>query len=92
MATLSFPEARRQFDSLPSQLERDPDTPVVITEGGKQVMVVLSWERYESLLETSEIRKDRELIQAIEKGIQEIKEGRGVSWKDAQRRLGWDRL
>ncbi len=89
MATLPLSEARRHFDLLPDRLSADPEQEVVITEDGRPTMVVLSWDRYESLRETDEVRRDRALTDAIRQGVQEIEEGRGLRWDEAKRRLGW---
>ncbi len=89
MATIPFAQVQRRLDRLPDRLRADPDQEVVITEDGLPTMVVLSWDRYESLLETDEIQRDEVLMRALRKSVQEIEQGEGLFWEEAKRHLGW---
>ncbi|MDM9385217.1 type II toxin-antitoxin system Phd/YefM family antitoxin [Chlorogloeopsis sp. ULAP01] len=53
---LTITEARQHLLNLPDELK---DEPVIITKHGKPVMAALSFEQYESLLETLSILGDR---------------------------------
>ncbi len=52
-------------------------------------MVLISWDRYESLIETEEIQRDAALMDAIEKGVREISVGNDVPWDEARKQVGW---
>ncbi|MEH2389260.1 MAG: type II toxin-antitoxin system Phd/YefM family antitoxin [Nostoc sp.] len=59
---LSITEARRQLLDLPDELK---DEPVIITKHGKPVMAALSFDQFESLLETLAILSDREFAHQL---------------------------
>ncbi|MEM9542734.1 MAG: type II toxin-antitoxin system Phd/YefM family antitoxin [Cyanobacteria bacterium P01_E01_bin.42] len=64
------------------------EEPIAIVENGKPVMIALSYELYESLLETLEILSDAEFSAQLKAGIQEDREGKRVSWEEAKKQLG----
>lgn len=83
---LTITEARKQLLGLPDQLT---DEPIIITKHGKPVMVTISYEQMESLLETLEILGDKELSNQLKEGIQQDKEGKTIDWEEAKAKLGW---
>ena len=83
---LTITEARKQLLGLPDKLT---DEPIIITKHGKPVMVTISYEQMESLLETLEILGDKEFSTQLKEGIQQDKEGKTVSWSEARAKLGW---
>ena len=83
---LTITEARKKLLDLPDELT---DEPIIITKHGKPVMVTISYEQMESLLETLEILGDREFSTQLKEGIQQDKEGKTVSWSEAKAKLGW---
>ncbi len=83
---LTITEARKKLLSLPDELT---DEPIIITKHGKPVMVTVSYEQMESLLETLEILGDKEFSSQLKAGIQQDKEGKTVSWSEAKAKLGW---
>ncbi len=83
---LTITEARKKLLGLPDELT---DEPIIITKHGKPVMVTISYEQMESLLETLEILEDREFSTQLKEGIQQDKEGKTVSWSEAKAKLGW---
>ncbi len=83
---LTITEARNKLLGLPDELT---DEPIIITKHGKPVMVTISYEQMESLLETLEILGDREFSTQLKEGIQQDKEGKTVSWSEAKAKLGW---
>ncbi len=83
---LTITEARKKLLGLPEELT---DEPIIITKHGKPVMVTISYEQMESLLETLEILGDKEFSSQLKAGIQQDKEGKTVSWSDAKAKLGW---
>ena len=88
MAAFTLDEVQRRIHQFADRFKADPEHEVVITDRGIPSMVLISWDRYESLVETEEVRHDAVLVDAIEKGSREIDEGKGLSWKEAQKKLG----
>ena len=60
----------------------EPSEEVVITRSGRPVAVVLSWAKYEGLLETLEVLGDRELSKQIELGLKEATSGMVLSHEE----------
>lgn len=83
---LTITEARKQLLGLPEKLT---DEPIIITKHGKPVMVTISYEQMESLLETLEILGDREFTTQLNQGIKQDREEKTVSWDEAKKKLGW---
>ncbi|MEM8718380.1 MAG: type II toxin-antitoxin system Phd/YefM family antitoxin [Cyanobacteria bacterium P01_G01_bin.39] len=83
---LNITEARKNFLSLPDELT---DEPIVITKHGKPVMVTVSYEQMESLLETLSILEDKEFSSQLSASIQQDQAGEKISWESAQEQLGW---
>ena len=83
---LTITEARKNLLNLPDELI---DEPIIITKHGKPVMVTVSYEQMESLLETIEILEDKEFSSQLSASIKQDKAGENVSWEDAKERLGW---
>ena len=83
--TMSIDEIRKHINRLPEQLSSSPEAgAVTVTRRGKPVLAVLSWEFYEAILETMEIMGDESLMDALRQGIQELQEGKGIPWDEAQ--------
>lgn len=82
---LSITEARRQLLDLPDELN---DEPVIITKHGKPVMAALSFEQYESLLETLSILSDRNFANQLQESIAQAERGETISWEEAKAKLG----
>jgi len=63
---------------------------VKVTRDGKPIMAILSWEMYESIMETLEVLGDAELMAAFRQGIKELAEGKIRPWKEVKKELGCD--
>ena len=86
---LAMAEARKQLPKLADTLEKHPEFGAVkITKRGKPVLAVLSWDLYESVVETMEIMSDPELMAAFRQGVKEMEEGKAIPWEQAKRELG----
>ncbi len=86
--TLPMVEARNRLSNLPEEFAQSPEMgAVAITRRGKPVLAVMSWELYESLIETMEIMSDPELMATLRKSIREIEEGKGIPWEIAREEL-----
>lgn len=82
-------DARKRLTSLPEEFAHAPELgAVAITRRGKPVLAVLSWDLYESLLETMEIMGDPELMKALRRGAQDIAAGRLAASDEVRRELG----
>ena len=89
--TRSIPiiEARNKLTALPEQFEREPGSgAVAVTRRGKPVLALLSWDLYESIVETLEILGDEKMMAALRQGIREAAAGKGIPWEKAKRKLG----
>lgn len=89
MQSLPMIEARERLTSLPEELEQDKELgAIAITRQGKPVLAVMSWELYESLVETLEIMSDPEAMAAFHQGVKEMKEGKSIPLEEVKRQLG----
>ncbi len=87
--TLPITEAREKLTTLVKKAHKQLDE-YIITVNGKPAAVLLSADEYESWKETNEILADPGLVKAIRQGEKEIAEGKGISWEQAKKDLGWD--
>ncbi len=83
---LSISEVRNNLTRFPKRLKDDPE-PVEITQRGKPVMALMSWDLFESLLETVEVMADEDAMKALRKSIRDIKEGRTYSTREVEKLL-----
>jgi antitoxin YefM len=79
-------DARRQLTKLPEKLEAKPAT-VAVTRRGKPVLAIMTWEDYQSIVETLEILSDDAAIERLRRSIKEVKEGKQIPWQQAKARL-----
>lgn len=80
-------DARHELTSLPEQLSVSHEA-VAVTRRGKPVLAILPWEEYEAIVETLEILSDEDLMRALRQGIREARQGKGIPWAQAKRKLG----
>jgi antitoxin YefM len=86
---LAMAEARKQLPQLADDLEKHPEIGAIkITRRGKPVLAVLSWDLYESVLETMEIMSDPELMADFRQGVKEMKEGKAIPLEQFKRDIG----
>lgn len=87
-ATMKITEARQKFTQFPKFFSRRPEVQAVEVEShGHPVMAVLSWEMYESLLETLEVMGDPKLMKMLRKSMQEADQGKTIPWETVKTRL-----
>ena len=79
MQSIPITEARNKFMRLPDQAAKDQV--IAVTRRNREVMAVMSWEMYEGL-------SDRELMNNLRKGVEDVKAGRTHSLSEAYERLG----
>ena len=76
------PALPKVVDSIASKMDR-----YVVTRHGKPVIVMLSIEDYEALMETLEILADKEAMTGIKQGISDMRKGKTRSWKEIKSSL-----
>lgn len=76
------PGLPRVVDRIDGRLDR-----YVVTRRGKPVVVMLSVDDYESLMETLDILADPEAMAGLRRGEGDLRRGRTRSWKDIRRSL-----
>jgi len=87
--TMGMIDARKRLTSLPEELAQSPDLgALAVTRRGKPVLAVLSWDLYESLLETLEVMGDPELMKALRRGVRDSAAGRLTASAEVKRELG----
>jgi len=77
------PELPKVIDRIDGKMDR-----YVVTKRGKPVVVMLSIEDYESLLETLDILADPDAMAGIRKGEADIRRGKTRSWASVKASLG----
>jgi PHD/YefM family antitoxin component YafN of YafNO toxin-antitoxin module len=60
----------------------------LITKHGKPVIVALSYDQFESLLETLEILSNREFATKLQESIAQGEQGETIRWEEAKAKLG----
>ena len=83
---LTTVDARRELTKLPEKLGANPAT-VVVTRRGKPVLAIMTWEDYQTILETMEILGDDKAVEQLCRSIREVREEKAIPWKDAKARL-----
>jgi antitoxin YefM len=83
---LTITEAQQQLPELPDELAVEP---AIITKDGKPVMIALSLQQFESLLETLEILSDREFMAQLREGIRQADTGETISLEQLKAELGF---
>ena len=88
MTQLTISEARKGLLDLPRKLARGPERTATITRHGRPVLVVMSSDLYESIVETLDVLSDPEMAAALRDSLVDLTHGRLVSHEEAARRLG----
>jgi prevent-host-death family protein len=85
--TMSLKDLR---PGLPKVIKRIDDRldRYVITKRGKPVVVMLSIDDYESLMETLDILADPKAMAGLKAGEADVRQGKTRSWEDVKRSLG----
>ena len=85
--TVSLKELRPELPKVIQRIDGRLDR-YVITKRGKPVVVMLSVEDYQSLMETLDLLADPEAMAGLRQGEQDIREGKTHSWKEIKASLG----
>jgi antitoxin YefM len=84
--TLSLKELRPGLPKVIERIDGKLDR-YIITKRGKPVVVMLSVEDYEALMETLDILADPEAMSSLRQGEQDIRKGKTRSWKEVKESL-----
>jgi prevent-host-death family protein len=84
--TLTLKQLRPALPKVVSQIDGKLDR-YVITKRGKPVVVMLSVEDYESLIETLDILADPKAMAGLRQGEEDIRKGKTHSWQKIRRSL-----
>ncbi len=86
VTTVSLKELRPELPKVIARINGKLDR-YVVTKHGKPVVVMLSIEDYESLMETLDILADPKAMADLRKGEEDIRKGRTRSWDDIKASL-----
>ena len=59
----------------------------IVTKREKPVVVMMSVDDYEGLMETLDILSDEETVKRIKRAEREIKQGKTISWEELKEKL-----
>ena len=82
---INITEAQKKLLEFPDNLD---DEPIIILEEGKPIITAMSYEQFESLMETLRILSDEAFRQNLEESMLQEKEGKTISWEAAKEKLG----
>ncbi|MBI2885314.1 MAG: type II toxin-antitoxin system Phd/YefM family antitoxin [Candidatus Omnitrophica bacterium] len=85
--TVSIKELRPELPKVISRIDGKLAR-YIVTRRGKPVVVMMSVEDYESLMETLDILADPKAMAGLRQGEEDIRKGRTRSWKDIKGSLG----
>lgn len=74
MIVATYSDLRSNLKSYLDRVVKDSDN-VIVNRGGGSAVVIMSLEEYESLRETAYIMSQSDLVDAIEQGDKDIKNG-----------------
>ena len=78
MKTTNYTDLRNNLKSYLDGVINDSE-PLIVHRSGNESVVVISLEEYNSIKETEYIMKSPAMMDIIRKGVEEIKNGEGVS-------------
>lgn len=78
--------ARSRLTRLPDEIS-GKNSVMRITSNKQPVLALLSWELFDSMVETLEMLADTELMAMLAKSEKEMQEGKAISWDDAKAEL-----
>ncbi len=85
--TVSLKELRPELPKVIERIDGRLDR-YVVTKRGKPVVVMLSVDDYESLMETLDVLADPDAMAGLREGEKDIGKGRTRSWQEIKRSLG----
>ena len=86
---LSMVDARAKLTHLPEQLEGEPGV-VAVTRHGREVLAIITWEDYQSLVDTLDILSDPEATEQLRVSAEQIKAKNVRSVRELGKELGFE--
>lgn len=86
--TISISEARKRIFDIAEEVQK-PGVFYTFTEKGRPKTVMMSYDEFDSLMETSEIMSDPELMKDIKQAEAEYKRGEYVTLNQLKKELGY---
>ncbi len=83
---IQITNARERLTKLPSEVENKLQV-FKVTSRNQPVLALMSWELFDSLMETLEILADQELMAILKKSEDEIRQGKTIAWDEAKKIL-----
>ncbi|MBI3616017.1 MAG: type II toxin-antitoxin system Phd/YefM family antitoxin [Candidatus Omnitrophica bacterium] len=84
--TVSLKELRPELPKVIGRIDSRLDR-YVVTKRGRPIVVMLSIDDYESLMETLDILADPNAMAGLKKGHEDLRKGRTHSWAEIKRSL-----
>lgn len=89
--TISITEARNRIFDIADEVQK-PGVYYTFTENGRPKAVLMSAEEFDSLMEDIELASDPGFAKRMAEVEKEYERGEYVSWEEAKKELGWDKL
>ena len=83
---VSLTDARAVLTQLPEKLAEGQGV-IPLTRHGKPVLAIMTWDLFQSWLETIEIMSDSELMDQLRQSMKAIEEGRTRPWEEVKAEL-----
>ena len=87
ITTMSLKDLRPELPKVIARIDGKLDR-YIVTKRGKPVIVMLSIEDYESLMDTLDLLADPKAMADLRKGEEDIRKGRTRSWTEIKASLG----
>ena len=84
--TLTITKARQELPSLVDDAKKKL-TEYIITVNGIPGAILMSYDEYESMMETNAILADQELMKAIRQGEEDVRKGNVISFEQLKKDL-----
>ena len=84
--TLTVTEFRKNLFKMLEKVDKEGVT-ISLTIHGKPQWTIISWEEYDSLLETIDVLSDSSIVKDIEKARKEFKAGKTMTLAEFRRKL-----
>ena len=82
--TIALKELRPELPDVINDIDRKLDR-YIVTKRGRPVVVMMSVDDFEGLMETIEILSDKQAVKRIRKAEAEIKQGKTISFEKLRR-------
>lgn len=86
MTNISLKELRPKLPKIVEGIDKKFDR-VIVTKRGKPIVMMLSVEDYESMVETLNILSDRSGLARIKEGLKQARKGQTIALEDFRKKL-----